>query len=332
MTTALGTVPRALFGKTSAAGVFLLIVASWLVFAIAGTGFLGGFNLFSLSQTAGIDIVIGFSQMVMLVVARMNLAVGAVGVVVVMLSGFLLSSVGLPLLLVLLVALIVGALAGCVMGLIEIRSGLSSFIVTLAMLSVLEGAMLILTKAHGFGNLPSSLSTFGNGFAITSYVSWLLVVAAVVGALLWCMYARTTLGWKLLAVGANERAALLSGVRASRMVLTSYALSGVLAAVAGIMTMAKNNAALPSTGGTDWLLPSFIGPVLGGVALTGGQVSVLGAFLGAVFYDGIASGLVILNVSTDWLQLAQGAVLLGAVVLDQLRRARNPAARAMSAT
>jgi ribose transport system permease protein len=83
--------------------------------------------------------------------------------------------------------------------------------------------------------------------------------------------------------------------------------------------MSLDASAIPSIGST-WLLTSFIGPVLGGVALSGGQVSVSGAFLGIVFYDSISSGLIVLHVSTYYLGLAQGVVLLGALILDQLRR------------
>lgn len=317
-----GTARRAV-GKWSTspvAGLLPLIIGTWIVFAAIGHGFLSSFNINSLTQLAAEDIVIGFAQAALLVLARMNLAVGGIGVAVVACCGFLATSTSLPLALVFVIGLIVGAAAGAVIAVAELRSGLSSFIVTLAFLSIFTGGVLLATKAVHYRIASSGLSKFGNGNLFTPYLSPLLAVAVIVGILLWLLYFRSGLGWRSLAVGANERAAAASGVDVRRVVLAGYVISGLLCAVAGIMEMSRLAEASPATGAA-WLFPSFIGPVLGGVALSGGEMSIGGIFLGALFYDSISSGLVILNVSTYWLDLAQGLVLLGALLLGQLRTA-----------
>jgi ribose transport system permease protein len=130
----------------------------------------------------------------------------------------------------------------------------------------------------------------------------------------------------MLAVGANETAAALSGVRVSRVLLLSFALSGALCGVAGMMEMARVSAALPSLG-VDWLLPAFIVPVLGGNSLRGGSVSIGGALMAAVFLASINSGLVSLNVAPYWQALTQSIVLLAAVVVDEWRRRRQRQAK-----
>jgi ribose/xylose/arabinose/galactoside ABC-type transport system permease subunit len=179
--------------------------------------------------------------------------------------------------------------------------------------------MLAVTHGTEITTLPSSVGNFATAAVVVPQLSILLVVTAAAGVVLAVIYKFTPAGWKMLSVGENERAARLSGIQVSRIVIFGYALSGVLAAVAGLMTMSLDASAIPSIGST-WLLTSFIGPVLGGVALSGGRVSVSGAFLGIVFYDSISSGLIVLHVSTYYLGLAQGVVLLGALILDQLRR------------
>jgi ribose transport system permease protein len=104
-------------------------------------------------------------------------------------------------------------------------------------------------------------------------------------------------------------------------VLAAYGLSGLLCAIAAIMN-ASYELNVNAGFGSDWLLPSFIAAVLGGVALTGGEVSVVGILLAALFYDSLQSGLTIINVPSYWIELPQGCVLLAAVLLDQLRRRR----------
>jgi ribose transport system permease protein len=119
-------------------------------------------------------------------------------------------------------------------------------------------------------------------------------------------------------MGANARAAELSGIPVGRVTIFVHTLSGLLAALAGLMTMTWLGAAMPSVG-QDWLLPSFLAPVLGGTLLAGGYVSIVGAILGALLVTTIRSGLLVLQVGNFRLQLFLGLILLVAVMLDRYR-------------
>lgn len=309
-------------GRSSAGGLVVLTAITWLVYSTIGEGFLSSFNLFTLSQIAAGTAVIGFAQLVVLVVARMNLAVGAVGVSVVTFCGWLIGVQGINPILGIVIALLAGTAAGGLLGWIELKTRLNSFVVTLAMSSVYIGIMLLLTKGNPVGLMPAQVSKFGSSNFFTPYLSYLVIPALVIAVLLWYLYRRTTLGWQMLAVGANQTAAGLSGVRVPRVLMLSFALSGLLCGVAGVMEMARVSAALPSLGG-DWLLPAFIVPVLGANSLRGGSVSIGGALVAAVFLQSINSGLVSLNVALYWQTLAQALVLLGAVIADEARRRRQ---------
>jgi ribose transport system permease protein len=321
-TARLERVRAALAASNSSLGLVLLLVVTWTVFGIGGSGFLGSFNLYSVVQLAARDAVLGMAQAALLVVARVNLAVGSIGAICASLLGYLLVSVSVPLPLALLSVCVVGVLASVLMGVVELRSGLSSFIVTLAFLSAYGGAALLVTRADQYEITSQVLNRLGNGSLFASSICPLVVVALVCGVLVWLLYTRNGLGWRMLAVGSNEQAARVSGVNVPVVVLASYAISGLLCAVAAVMESAYQlnvNAGV----GSDWLLPSFIAPILGGVALSGGDISVIGILLAALFYDSLQSGLTILNVPSYWLELAEGVVLLVAVVLDQLRRVRR---------
>jgi ribose/xylose/arabinose/galactoside ABC-type transport system permease subunit len=295
-----------------------LTAVTWIVFSVFGRGFLSAFNLNSLSQIIGQSIVIGFAQAALLVLGRINLAVGGIGVVVVAAIGLMVTFTPIPLPLVLLIALAIGGAAGALMAVVELYSKLNSFVVTLAFLSIYQGGVLLLTQAAHFPIASPVLLALGNGQALLPAISPLLVLALIVAVLLWFFYFRTSPGWQSLAVGANERAAAASGLRVRRIVILGYVLSGLLCGIAAIMETSRLAEASPSTG-SDWLLLSFIGPLLAGVALSGGNISIGGIVIGSVFYGSIFSGLVILNVPTYWLTFAQAAVLLVALIVGQLR-------------
>lgn len=304
--------------SSTQAGLAIVIAVSWIVFELVGTGFLSSFNLFTLGRDVAIDVVIGLSQMVVLAVGRMNLAVGAIGVVVVMFTGWLMQDVHVPALLAVALGLALGALAGWFNGWLEVKTGVNSFIITLATASIYTGLMLIVTKAGAFRVLPFGFTDFGTRSVLSSTISPLLFVAVGVTAALFFVYRNATLGWKMLAVGANERAARLSGVSVPRMLQLAQALSGLLAGLAGILLLSRLGSAVPALG-SDWLLPSFVAPVLGGTSLTGGGVAVVGTLLGALLVTGTTNGLNIVQISSFWIQVFLGLALLVAVMLDRLR-------------
>jgi len=310
---------RPLFAGASAQiGLFAIIAAFWVAFATLAPGFLSPFNLFSLSRTLAVDIVIGFAQMVVLATGGMNLAVGAIGVCCVMATGSLIQDAGLPFPLAMAGALALGAVLGWVNGFAIVRTGVNSFVITLASASLYMGAMLILTKAVPYSSLPPEIGTLGRA-KIGTFISPLLIVAALIGAALFVLYRYSTLGRRILAAGANPRAAAMSGVPVDRVIVISHTLSGLLAGAAAVMVVFRLGAAVPSVGGDEWLLPSFLGPVLGGTLLSGGMIAVVGTMIGASLVTTIRSGLLVLQIGNFWLQLFLGVILLLAVMLDRYR-------------
>jgi len=299
-------------------GLLIIIVAFWTVISWRAPGFLSPFNLFTVGRALAVDIVIGFAQMAALATGGMNLSVGSIGVCAVMAGGHLMQTLGLPIPVAIAGALALGAALGWLNGFVITRTGVSSFIITLASANLYSGAMLILTKAVPLDRLPMGVGAFGK-LKIAGVVSPLLLIAAAIGSLLFILYRHSVLGRQILAAGANARAAKMSGVPVDRVVTISHALSGLLAATAGMMVVARLGAAMPAVGGEDWLLPSFLGPVLGGTLLSGGAVAVVGTMLGALLVTTIRSGLLVMQIGNFWLQLYLGVILLLAVLADRYR-------------
>ena len=294
--------------------VIILILAS-VVYSISPR-FLSPFNIFTLTRNLAIDTVIGFAMMVVLACGHMNLAVGSIGVSVIMTTGMLLEGVGLPIPVSIAGGLLVGALLGWINGMLTVKTGIHSFVITLATASLYFGAMLILTKAEAYRELPAAFNALGK--ARFGYYSALLLVTGVVAVALFVLFKFSVIGRQILAAGANPVAARMSGAPVDRALVTAHTLSGLIAGIAGVMVTARLAAALPSVG-ADWMLPSFLAPLLGGTLLIGGFVSVVGAVLGAVLVTVLQNGLVLLEVGSFWVQFYLGITLLAAVALDRWR-------------
>ncbi|AYM64388.1 ABC transporter permease [Agrobacterium fabrum] len=310
------------FFLTNEFGLILLIVVFAVIFGVAAGGFLSPFNLFTLGRSAAINIMIGLSMMAVIVTGGLNLAVGAIGVSAAMACGYLIEVLGVPWPLALIGGLATGAALGFINGWTVIRTGLHSFIITLATMSIFFGVMIFLTRAEAYRGLPPIFAAFGK-MKLATYFSPLLLVTLVTAFALSFLYRRTVLGREMLASGARPEAAELSGIRVDRIFIACHVLSGLLAALAALMLVTRTGAAIPSMAGQlgqDWLLPAFLGPVLGGTLLQGGKVSVLGTCLGALLVTMLTSGLLLLQLGEFWVQTFLGLLLLLAVLMDKARR------------
>ena len=303
-------------------GLAVLIAVAFTGFALTLPGFVSPFSLFTIGRQIGIDTMIGLAMMAVIVTGGLDLSVGAIGVCAAMVFGWLAQSMGLPLPLAIPSSILFGAALGFINGYAVVRSGVHSFIITLASMSIFFGIMIFLSKAQAFNALPPEVTALGKQ-RLFGKVSLLLVITLVVCAALSLFYRFTVLGRQMLAAGANPRAAELSGIRTGRTITACHMLTGALAALAGLMLTARTGAAVPSMAGhlgQDWLLPAFLAPVLGGTLLSGGRVSVVGTLLGAAFVTIMTSGLLLMRVGEFWILACLGLILLLAVLTDRLRQ------------
>jgi ribose transport system permease protein len=303
-------------------GLAVLILLTAMAFALTLKGFSTPFSLFTIGRQIGIDTMIGLAMMAVIVTGGLDLSVGAIGVCAAMAFGWLVQMMGVPIPMAIPLAVLFGATLGFINGFAVVASGVHSFIITLASMSIFFGVMIFLTKAAAFNGLPPEVAAFGK-MRFFGLVSPLLLVSVATCLVLVVFYRLTTLGRQMLAAGANPRAAELSGIRTGRMIVACHMLTGLLAATAGLMVTARTGAAVPSMAGQlgqDWLLPAFLAPVLGGTLLSGGRVSVIGTLLGATFVNVMTSGLLLMRVGEFWILASLGLMLLVAVLVDRARQ------------
>jgi ribose transport system permease protein len=211
--------------------------------------------------------------------------------------------------------LVTGAALGWVNGFAITRFNLPPFVATLGMLSIARGLTMLWT-----GGFP--LTELGPRFGFIGTGAWLGMPLPV-----WIMIAltglfvvvtqRTRFGRHLYAVGGNERAALLTGLRVNRIKIAVYTLAGALAGVAGLIVTARLDSAQPNAG-LGYELDSIAAVVIGGTSLSGGRGSVAGTVLGCLIIGVLNNGLFLLNVSPFWQQVIKGLVILLAVAIDKL--------------
>ncbi len=225
---------------------------------------------------------------------------------------------------IVLMTLAVGAFVGVVNGVLITRLHVAPFIATLGTLYIARGAALLISDGQTFPNLVGRADLGNTGFPILGAgtlfgVPVSIVALVIIGCIAAYVAARTPFGRQVYAVGGNERAAQISGVRVDRIKIIVYTISGVCAAFAGLVVASELVAAHPASGET-FELNAIAAAVLGGTSLAGGRGSVGGTIIGAFVIGVLSDGLVMLGVSSFWQMVIKGTVIIAAVVLDQLQR------------
>ena len=223
-----------------------------------------------------------------------------------------------------MLALLAGMGIGAANGLVVSRLGVAPFIATLGSMYVARGGALLMSEGATFPNLAgqASLGNVGFPWIGTANVVGLPVpvsIMAILAVTAMFIASRTPFGRHVYAIGGNERAALLSGVRVSHVRLRVYMISGFCAALVGLIIAAQLGAAHPATG-TTFELNAIAAVVLGGTSLMGGRGTIGGTLIGAFVIGVLADGLVLLGVSEFWQMVVKGLVIVVAVILDQFQK------------
>jgi ribose transport system permease protein len=304
-------------------GLVAAILLGAAALALIAPNFLTEFNLYVMLRSLSVGLLVAFAQMITLGVGQMNIAVGAIGGLVAIAFGGMMEVFGFSIALAGGLALAMGALGGLINGLLTVRTGVNAFIITLATASAFTGINFGLTGSIPFYKMPPALVAFGDQHI--SAFPYLLAAPLVAAALLGLFFSRTPAGRRLLAFGGNPHAAELSGISRASVVVSAHVLSGLLAAIAAVLAVAQLGSAQPTIG-ADWLLLSFAAPIIGGAALTGGYISVLGTMFAVFLIALIQNGMVLAKVDPYWVQFVLGALILAAVGLNRWRAVQSGAA------
>jgi ribose transport system permease protein len=275
--------------------------------------FLNFSNISQVLRALSFIAIMAVGQSVVIISGGIDLAVGSV----LGLSGIvtaILLTMGVPVPLAILAGLLVGFLSGFANGLLITEAKLPPFIATLGMLSIARGLAYGITGGETIRNLPQEFIFIGQGEIL--HIPIPIIILILFSALIAYFLKLTRWGRYAYAIGGNEEASIYSGVKVHSMKLLFYSLCGFSAGLAGVLYVARFGVG-QSTAGLGYELDVIAAAVIGGISLSGGRGTILGAVLGSVLMGILRNGLVLLNVSAYWQQVAIGAVIIIAVILDR---------------
>ncbi|MER7140015.1 substrate-binding domain-containing protein [Streptomyces sp. NPDC000341] len=306
------TLRRLLLDNGALSALVVLLVAMSLL----SGDFLTTQNLLNVGVQAAVTAILAFGVTFVIVSAGIDLSVGSVAALSATVLAWSATSAGVPVWLAVIIAVATGLACGFVSGALVAYGKLPSFIATLAMLSVARGLSLVISQGRPIP-FPDSVSVLGDTLGGWLPVPVLVMIA--MGLIAALILARTYIGRSMYAIGGNEEAARLSGLRVKKQKLAIYALSGLFAAVAGIVLASRLVSAQPQAA-QGYELDAIAAVVIGGASLAGGVGKASGTLIGALILAVLRNGLNLLSVSAFWQQVVIGVVIALAVLLDTLRR------------
>lgn len=299
-----------------------LLVALGALVAIIGaqnSDFFLVSNIETIGTTVSVVGILAVVQTVVMLIGGLDISVGSAAGLASVVSAMVFTSQASAALGI-LAALVVGVLAGLFNGLVIIYGRVNAVIATLATYAGYRGLANLISdgRAQGYTGTDSTFIFIARGtVAGIPVLIWILVIFALAAHLL---LRYTDIGRNLYAMGGNATAARLAGININRYVIACYVMAGITAAIAGIMLTARTGSGQPTSGSQGLELQSITAAALGGVSLRGGKGAIPGTILAVLLLGVLQNGLTILNVNSFWQDIAQGFLLVIAVILQQRRR------------
>ncbi len=297
---------------------FIVIFLLWCLFlSLATDSFLTPRNILTVLQQSAIVSIVSIGEMLVLLTGAMDVSLAAILSVGGLVTASLMIN-AVPPLPAALLGIGAGGAIGLANGLIVTKIKINPIIATLGMLSILNGLTLLYTQGQTlYGEPLDSIGFLSSGVVLGVRVP--ILAMFVLYALFYGVLSRTLFGAQLYAVGSNEKASWLSGLRVDRIRIAAFVLAGALAGVGGVMQVARQGSATAIMG-DEFLFPILTTVVLAGVSLSGGKGRLLNVLIAAIFLVTITNGMVLLGLSVNAQRVASGIILIAALSLDRLRQ------------
>lgn len=291
-----------------------------LIMSIISPVFMTWPNLEAILLGLSVEGTIAIGMVILLISGGLDLSVGSTLAFTGVVTGLALMNLGLPSPLAILLGLLAALAVGLTNALLVSKLKINPFITTLGMLITVRGLLLVLARGRAVLNLPASFTVIGQGrlFGV-QYPIFIMLIVVIIADLL---MRNSRFFRQSYYIGANERAARLSGINVDLVKIINYCLVAVLAGVAGLLITARfGSSSLTVGNGVE--LRVLTACIIGGASLSGGEGTVFGAFLGALFMGVLANSLNLLGVDVYWQNLFTGLILIIAVVVDVINERRK---------
>jgi ribose transport system permease protein len=290
--------------------IFIIIILSLL-----SPSFLDISNILNVLRQVSVNALIAFGMTLVILTGGIDLSVGSMLALGSAITALFLSQ-GMSPFLAIVLGLVAGGLMGALNGIIITQGKVAPFIATLATMTIFRGLTLVLTDGRPITGLSDSMffKYIGQGYIwwIPLPVIWMLIAFIIIYFIL----RKTVFGRSIYAIGGNEEASILSGLKTVKTKIWVYTLTGILSVFAGLILTSRLNSAQPNAG-MSYELDAIAAVVLGGTSLSGGRGWVFGTLIGALIIGVLNNGLNLLNVSPFFQQVVKGGVILLAVLIDR---------------
>ncbi|AIF52691.1 ABC transporter permease [Pelosinus sp. UFO1] len=298
-------------------GSLLGLLGLSLVLTLASPYFLTMDNIMNVARQSAINSLIAIGMLLTILTAGIDLSVGSILALSTVMMGIVVVKMGMSPIIGVLVCLGIGILLGWLNGIMLTKMSLPHpFISTLGTMNVARGLALIVTAASPISNFPTSIQFLGASFVGPIPVSFILVL--VVYALFHVFLNYTTVGRYIYAVGGNPEATRLSGISIDKVLIIVYTISGLMAALGGLVLVGRVNSAYPLAG-LGYEFDAIAACIIGGASFMGGEGTVWGTLIGSMIMAVLRNGLNLLSVSAEMQTVAIGIVIILAVYVDVLR-------------
>ena len=296
----------------------IALIILMAVITIINSNFLTANNLLNLLLQVTSNALIAFGMTFVILTGGIDLSVGSILALSSALTAGLLGS-GMPVTLAILISLILGCILGMMNGLLISYGKLAPFIVTLATMTIFRGATLVYTNGNPITKGLSDTFLFqflGQGYIVG--IPFPVIIMFIVFIVLYVLLHKTAFGKSVYAIGGNEKAAYISGVKLNKVKIIIYSISGIMASISGLIITSRLSSAQP-TAGASYEMDAIAAVVLGGTSLSGGKGRILGTLIGALIIGVLNNGLNIIGVSAFGQQVVKGVVILIAVLIDRFK-------------
>ena len=307
--------------KSTAGAVFIVMILLTVVVHFATDGlFYTQYNLATFTRQASFTIIIGFAQTLVLLLGGIDLSVASISGLCSMIFAMLVIVSGINPFVAIIIGLAAGAGMGAINGIFICGLNLTPFIVTLATSALFKGIIYVATKGIPLTGIPESVTIIGQG--TLGFIPYPTIIMAVIAVILVLMLKYSTFGRHIYAVGGNEEASRIVGIRINRTKMGVYCLAGLISALAGILMVLRMGSSQVNIG-ENWVMPSITAAVLGGTSMNGGSGGVVGTIVGGLLMSAISFSISLLGISSYWDQIVTGLVVLIAISIDAIRRKKQ---------
>ncbi|ATD54482.1 ABC transporter permease [Clostridium chauvoei] len=292
------------------------LVALCIIISIMTPRFLTITNITNVLTQISVNAIIAIGMTFVILTGGIDLSVGSTLALSGAFAASIIKSTG-NITLAILVAIIIGTVIGAVNGALVSKGKLQAFIATLATMTIFRGTTLVFTNGTPISKLPESFMNIGNGKI--GFLPIAVLITIIVAGIAIYGLSQTRFGRYLYAVGGNEDSARLSGINTDKIKTLVYVISGIAAAISGVIITSRIGSASPNAG-TGFELDAIAAVVIGGTSLSGGEGKISGTIIGALIIGVLNNGLNLMNVSPFYQLIVKGLVILIAVLLDKKDR------------